>query len=127
MQAKSDAELLAEYANLGKEAAFAELVQRHTNLVYSSATRQIGSPALAAEVTQQVFISLAGQARQLAAKVEPDASVAGWLCRIARNVCLNHKRDEFRRDIREREAMQQLAANSEATPDWQQLGSVLDD
>ena len=38
MQAKSDAELLAEYANLGREAAFAELVQRHTDLVYSSAT-----------------------------------------------------------------------------------------
>src|SRR6185369_7508036 len=117
MQAKSDAELLVEYANLGREAAFAELVQRHTNLVYSSALRQAVSAASAAEVTQQVFISLAGEARLLAGRVEPHASLAGWLCRIARNLCLNHRRDEFRRNRRERQAMQQFTANPEPAAD----------
>jgi RNA polymerase sigma factor (sigma-70 family) len=127
MQAKSDVELLADYANLGQEAAFAELVQRHSDLVYSSAVRQTQSSAIAAELTQQVFISLARQSRLLAGTLQPDASLAGWLCRSARNLSLNHKRDEFRRNIREREAMQQLAADPEAATGWQQLSLVLDD
>lgn len=47
MQAKSDARLLREYAERGSEAAFGELVTRHSDLVYSAALRQVGSSDLA--------------------------------------------------------------------------------
>ena len=68
MQPQSDARLLREYAEQGKESAFAELTARHTNLVYSAALRQVESPDLAAEVAQQAFIGLARGARALSGK-----------------------------------------------------------
>jgi len=37
-----DAELLRRYATDRSEAAFAELVRRHVDLVYSTALRQMG-------------------------------------------------------------------------------------
>jgi hypothetical protein len=46
-----DAELLRRYAGTASEEAFTELVQRHLNLVYSAALRQVGHDrALAQEV-----------------------------------------------------------------------------
>ncbi len=126
MQAKSDAQLLREYAEHGTEAAFTELVHRHTSLVYSAALRQVEAPDLAAEVAQCVFIGLAQGARALSPRLAEDASLAGWLCRSARNVSLNQRRDEFRRHSRERLAMEDIPPHSETAPDWEQLRLVLD-
>src|SRR6266513_2156809 len=127
MQPKSDAPLLREYADHGAEAAFAELVTRHTNLVYSAAWRQVDSPDIAAEVAQRVFIELARGARSLIPRLAPDASLAGWLCRSARNISLNLRRDEFRRHSRERQAMENLDSTSDTAPDWERLRTVLDE
>src|SRR5438045_375751 len=65
MQPKSDAQLLREYAGQGAESSFAEIVSRHTNLVYSAAVRQVDSPAVAAEIAQSVCIGLARGAQEL--------------------------------------------------------------
>ena len=127
MQPQSDAWLLREYAEHGKESAFAEITARHTNLVYSAALRQVDSPDLAAEVAQQAFIGLARGALALSRKLAEDASLAGWLCRIARNLSLNLRRDEFRRHSRERQAMAQHDPAPETLPDWEQLRPLLDD
>jgi RNA polymerase sigma factor (sigma-70 family) len=126
MQTKSDAQLLREYAEHGMEAAFTEIVARHTNLVYSAALRQVDSPDIAAEVAQCVFIGLAQAARSLSGRLAGDASLAGWLCRSARNVSLNLRRDEFRRHSRERLAMEDLNPIPETAPDWERLRPVLD-
>ncbi len=127
MQTKSDARLLREYAERGIENAFAEIVKRHTNLVYSAAVRQTDSPDMAAEITQSVFIGLAQGARTLLPRLAEDASLAGWLCRSARNISLNLRRDEFRQHSRERQAMELLDPISETAPDWERLRPVLDD
>src|ERR1041385_4784202 len=127
MQPKSDAQLLREYAGQGEEGSFAEIVSRHTNLVYSAALRQVDSPAVAAEIAQNVFIGLARGAQALSPRLAADASRAGWLCRSARNLSLNHRRDEFRRTTRERQAMVQFISTPDAAPDWDQLRPVLDD
>src|SRR6266571_1418610 len=125
MQPKSDAQLLREYAEHGAEAPFAEIVTRHTNLVYSAALRQVDSPDIAAEVAQRVFIELARGARLLTRRLAEDASLAGWLCRSARNISLNLRRDEFRRHSRERQAMETLDSTPDAPADWERLRPVL--
>lgn len=126
MQFKSDAQLLSEYAIQGTERAFAEIVARHTSLVYSAALRQVNSPTLAADVTQGVFINLARNAANLSPKLNVNASLAGWLCRSARNLALNALRDEYRRISRERQAVQTMKTNSDSAPDWTLLRPELD-
>jgi RNA polymerase sigma factor (sigma-70 family) len=127
MQSKSDAQLLHEYADDGIEPAFTEIVIRYTNLVYSAAARQTDSADIAAEIAQSVFITLARGARALSPRLAEDASMAGWLCRSARNISLNLRRNELRRHSRERQAMEHLDSTSETTPDWERLRPVLDE
>src|SRR5437870_6739778 len=127
MQTKSDAQLLRKYAEHGAETAFGEIVARHTNLVYSAALRQVDSPDIAAEVAQNVFVGLAGAAQGLSRRLAENASLAGWLCRSARNISLNLRRDEFRRHSRERQAMQNLDSLPASPPDWESLRPVLDE
>jgi len=127
MQPKSDAQLLREYAESGSESAFTELVNRHTDLVYSAALRQVSSSDLACDVAQNVFSSLARGARALAGKLNPDASPAGWLCRCTRNLALNLRRDDFRRHTRERQAMETLHPSPETAPDWGRLCPLLEE
>ena len=61
----SDMDLVREYCARQSEPAFEALVNRHVNLVYSTALRQIGIPAQAEEITQAVFVILARKAARL--------------------------------------------------------------
>ena len=127
MQNKSDAQLLGEYAAQDSEPAFAAIVARHTDLVYSAALRQTGSPELAHEVAQMVFTDLARMARALPREV----LLTGWLYQAARFAAAKAVRGEQRRQAREQESltMQPLASNTgtESAPGWEQLAPVLDD
>jgi RNA polymerase sigma factor (sigma-70 family) len=127
MRTKSDAQLLRDYAERREEAAFSELVARHMDLIYSAAWRQVGAPDLAADIAQSVFIDLARKAPTLAGKLPGEASLVGWLYRSTRFAALNHLRDDRRRLAHERQAMEQLLANSETAPDWNCIRPVLDE
>ncbi len=127
MGTKSDAQLLREFATCGVEAAFTELVHRHANLVYSAALRQVCSPDGAAEIAQNVFLGLAHGAQALVPRLSEEASLAGWLCRSTRNLSLNFRRDEFRRQSRQRKVMEELRTPSEEASDWERLCRVLDE
>ena len=58
----SDLDLLRRFARENSQDAFAEIVRRHLNLVYSAALRQVRSPQLAEEIAQSVFADLARDA-----------------------------------------------------------------
>ena len=120
----SDMELVRDYARQGSEAAFAELVRRHVNLVYSAALRHVGIPAQAEEITQAVFIILARKA----ASLRPDTILDAWLYQTARYTALGFLRGERRRQTREQEVfMESTQQASDPPPAWNQLAPLLDD
>ena len=59
MNRLADQQLLRDYAERRSESAFAELVRRYVDLVYSAALPMAGDPHLSEEVTQSVFTDLA--------------------------------------------------------------------
>src|SRR6266446_1745723 len=96
-----DMELVRQYARCKSEEAFATLVARHINLVYSVALRQVRDAHLAQEITQAVFIILARKAASLG----PKTILPGWLCRTARYASANALTIQRRRQRREKEAL----------------------
>jgi RNA polymerase sigma factor (sigma-70 family) len=127
MQDQSDAQLLRDYAERGHEAAIRELIARHTDLVYSAALRQVGSPDVACDIAQSVFTDLARKASSLTEKMTEGGSLVGWLYRSTRFAALTLMRDDRRRLAHERQAMEQLITNAESDMDWERVRPVLDE
>ena len=99
-----DFELLQAYLNQGSDDAFAELIRRHRDLVYSAALRQTGEPVDAEEVTQAVFMVLVKKAASITGKTV----LAAWLLRTTHYVAANARRREQRRLLTEQVAMTRL-------------------
>jgi RNA polymerase sigma factor (sigma-70 family) len=121
-----DAELLRDYAINRSDRAFARLVERHIDLVYSAALRRVGGdPHRAAEVTQMVFIDLARKASSLVRH----SALVGWLHQSTRWAASNLRRAEQRRATHERAAAIELLNTHapEAHPvEWDALRPLLD-
>src|SRR5271169_5291090 len=127
-----DGELLRRYAEGQSEDAFAELVRRHVNLVYSAALRQVnGDEHSAKDVAQTVFADLARKAGSLARR----ESLTGWLYTSAHFAAAKIVRTENRRRDREEKFM---CDPNETAPDasraealaeagWEKLRPMLDD
>jgi len=117
-----DLALLRDYARRNSEEAFAALVSRHVNLVYSVALRQVRDAHLAEEITQAVFIILARKAGALG----PKTILSGWLCRTARYASANALTIQRRRQHREQEAYMQSLANETEPELWPQIAPLLE-
>jgi RNA polymerase sigma factor (sigma-70 family) len=123
MNAQTDQQLLQAYAASRSEAAFAELVHRHIDLVYSAALRMVCDSHQAEDVTQGVFVALAQNARQLT----QHPVLSGWLHRTTQNLAANAVRTNVRRQTREQEAAamnELLSAGSDVS--WEQIAPHLD-
>ncbi|MBA3417961.1 MAG: RNA polymerase sigma factor SigM [Geodermatophilaceae bacterium] len=84
---RADAELLALHAG-GDPEAFAELVRRHQNRLWSVALGTLRDPDDAADAVQDALIS----AYRGASGYRGDAAVTTWLHRIVVNACLDRLR-----------------------------------
>ena len=129
----SDLDLLREFARENSQEAFAEIVRRHLNLVYSAALRQVRSPQLAEEVAQSVFADLAcGAGKLCRARREeciserlvtssptketdspPISSLTPWLYAVTRRTAIDAIRKESRRQLREQIAVEMNAMNAQ--------------
>ncbi|HEY5232460.1 MAG TPA: sigma-70 family RNA polymerase sigma factor [Verrucomicrobiae bacterium] len=118
-----DIALLKQFAETDSEPAFAGIVSRHLNHVYSTALRSAGDPHAAQEISQAVFIILARKAKSLGAKT----ILSGWLHRTARLTAANYLRGEIRRQKREQETFMQSTLNETADEAWRQIAPLLDD
>jgi RNA polymerase sigma factor (sigma-70 family) len=118
-----DRELLQRYAATNSEDAFAELVRRHVNLVYSAALRQVNGDAhLAHDVAQTVFTDLARKAGSLARRDR----LTGWLYTSAHFAAAKTVRGENRRRDREETFMRETVSETAAAADWQTIRPAID-
>src|SRR5690242_4361368 len=118
----SDLELLHQYARKHSEEAFATLLQRHLDLVYSAALRQVRSPQLAEEVAQSVFTDLAQQA----GKLKSDTILTAWLYQVTRRTAVDVIRRESRRQLREQLAADFMDMNATSS-NWAHIEPLLDE
>jgi RNA polymerase sigma factor (sigma-70 family) len=122
----SDHDLLRAYARDGSQAAFATLVERHLNLVYSAARRQVRSPQLAEEIAQSVFADLARHASHMTAATP----LVAWLHVVCRRTAIDVIRRESRRVAREEHAAEIARLESAMKPNpsnWAAVEPLLDE
>lgn len=118
-----DQQLLQRYAKNGSEPAFRKLVERHVNLVYSTALRRVnGDRQLAEDISQMVFTDLARKASFLSR----DVVLAGWLHSATRYAAAQLMRTNRRRRQREEKAMAMNDLENETTVDWQAMRPLID-
>ncbi|HEV2863829.1 MAG TPA: sigma-70 family RNA polymerase sigma factor [Pyrinomonadaceae bacterium] len=88
----SDVELV-RLARGGDEAAFSEIVRRHSPRVFRTASRFFRRREQVEEASQEVFLKAFTELESF----EGRGSFEGWLTRIATNTCLNMLRSAKRR------------------------------
>ena len=119
-----DAEHLAQYSADRSEAAFAAVVRRHVDFVYSAALRQLGgNHHLAQDVTQMVFVDLAKKASALSRH----PALFAWLHRCTRYAVFNTRRKEARRSALNKTLANDPSIIPSLEPSWPEVGPVLDE
>jgi RNA polymerase sigma factor (sigma-70 family) len=118
-----DHELLGEYVERGSDQAFAALVERHIDLVYSIALRTVQDPHLARDIVQKVFILLARKP----GSIRNARVLAGWLYRTTRFTAASTLRTERRQREHEKAAMELNTLQPDSPSLCQALAPYLDE
>jgi RNA polymerase sigma factor (sigma-70 family) len=120
-----DAALLHCYVEKLDHEAFRLLVERHFNVVYFAALRQVGGDAhRARDVSQEVFAALARKAPGLVGR----ASLVGWLHTSTRFAAMHMMRGELRRMEREGSSLRDAETVGASDPviDWERIKPAID-
>lgn len=115
----SDVALVRRWINDSDGDAFAEIVGRHSAMVYGTCVRILGDAVEAEDVTQDCFIKL-GEGRNLVG-----ASLGGLLHTLATHLSLNRLRAQSRR--RRREIAYALDAKGHVEIDWDDVRRHVDE
>jgi RNA polymerase sigma factor (sigma-70 family) len=105
-----DATLIRRYAEERSEEAFALLMRRYLDLVYSICRRELPGGSMAEDAAQIVFLHLSRKAPTLQNRTE---TIVGWLFQTARLVCRNMRRQQLRRNAYEEQAAQEASRTLE--------------
>ena len=100
-----DWELLEQYRSGRSQRAFAELVERHSGLVYGVCRRRARDAHLAEDLTQAVFLLLSRRPPRR----RGNAALAGWLYQTAVYACMNATRAQRIRERHEQQAAEERA------------------
>ncbi len=123
MAEQTDMQLMQEYTDSRSESAFAQLTQRHLNLVYSVALRYAGNAHDAQDIAQAVFVILVRKIPALRQR----ATLTGWLYETTRLTSRQLLRRRTRQQKRDQEAFMQSALDQPVADSvWQQLAPHLE-
>jgi len=86
--AAGDGQDLLTQAKAGDQAAFAALIRRHQNMVFSLAFHMLRSRPAAEDLAQEVFLKLYRGLQRL----ESEAHLVAWLRRVTSHQCINEIR-----------------------------------
>ena len=117
----NDQELLDSFRTQGSPEAFAELVRRYGDLVYSVALRALDDPHTAEDAAQATFVVLWRKGRRL----KPGVPLAGWLFKTARTTALYLRRSGRSRIRREQEKAAMVSPTNDESL-WESLRPHLD-
>jgi RNA polymerase sigma-70 factor (ECF subfamily) len=110
----------------GEVAAFNQLVIRYQQLMYNLAYRMVADPDLAADITQDAFLSAFNSIKSFRG-----GSFKSWLLRIASNACYDHFRRKKRRPTDSLDSMLEepgsdgMFADNQAGPEERALSREL--
>ncbi len=89
----SDSDLICAYYN-GDEQAFATLVERHTNRLYTAIYMIVKDSYVAEDILQETFIKAIKTIKT--GKYNEEGKFAPWISRIAHNLAIDHFRKNKR-------------------------------
>jgi RNA polymerase sigma-70 factor, ECF subfamily len=110
----ADATLVAAFKG-GEVAAFDTLFDRYDQPIFGYIFRSVGDPALAEELTQDVFLKVFLHLRRTAA----ETTFKAWIYRIATTTCIDAHRAATRRPalVRDEEALALVADRAAGDPE----------
>ncbi|HEY9070268.1 MAG TPA: sigma-70 family RNA polymerase sigma factor [Candidatus Ozemobacteraceae bacterium] len=104
---------LIDRARAGDRAAFAEIYRAHAGMVYGVALRMSGSPEVASEIAQDVFVAVFRKLDQFHGR----SALKTWIYRITVNTALNaRKKHAVERGHIEEYMREQRVMGRTATP-----------
>jgi RNA polymerase sigma factor (sigma-70 family) len=115
----SDVTLFTKWQRQRDAEAFQEIVHRHASMVYATCFRMLRDSHAAEDAAQDCFVTLA----QWNGRIH--ASLPGWLHRVAARRCLNLKRADARRGLREQAFASTHDTVQEAS--WDDIQSLVDE
>ncbi len=118
----SDAQLVERFAGQREESAFAALVQRHGQLVWTVCRQVLRHEHDAEDAFQATFLTLARHG----ASISKGQAVCSWLYHVAQRIAFKAGIDRAKRHNNERQAGAMTHSEPSSDLAWRELQNLLD-